>query len=231
MEREIIYVGDPMCSWCWGFSPVLQKIADQYGKTAPMRLVVGGLHAFDTDPMNDEYKARIKHHWEQVAEATGQPFNYAFFERDGFVLDTEPACRATVVVRNIKPDALLSFYERIHKGYYVEDTDTTTLETFVEYADKEGIDTAAFTAAFESEDTKQETISDFTWCQQSGVTGFPTVVLREDDTLAALSVGYQPFDSLQPILDAWVSGEMSVNKQVEEAQFSDADETPSQKTH
>jgi putative protein-disulfide isomerase len=101
----------------------------------------------------------------------------------------------------------------------------------VEYADKEGIDTAAFTAAFESEDTKQETISDFTWCQQSGVTGFPTVVLREDDTLAALSVGYQPFDSLQPILDAWVSGEMSVNKQVEEAQFSDADETPSQKTH
>jgi hypothetical protein len=44
-------------------------------------------------------------------------------------------------------------------------------------------------------------------------------------------VGYQPFDSLQPILDAWVSGEMSVNKQVEEAQFSDADETPSQKTH
>ena len=73
IEREIIYVGDPMCSWCWGFSPVLQQIVRDYGKEAPLRLIVGGLHAFDTDPMNDQYKARIKHHWEQVAEATGQP--------------------------------------------------------------------------------------------------------------------------------------------------------------
>lgn len=225
MEREIIYVGDPMCSWCWGFSPVLNKIIEKYSKSAPTRLVVGGLHAFDTDPMNDEYKARIKHHWEQVAETTGQPFNYAFFDREGFVLDTEPACRASVVVRSLKPEALMSFYERIHKGYYVEDTDTTKLETFQAYAEAEGIDSDAFTAAFESEEAKEETLNDFAWCQKSGVTGFPTMVLREDDTLAALSVGYQPFESLEPILDAWVSGEMSVKKQVEAARAAENPET------
>ena len=116
MDKEIIYVGDPMCSWCWGFSPVLKQIQQDYSKDAPLRLIVGGLHAFDTDPMNDQYKATIKHHWEQVAEASGQPFNYAFFEREGFVLDTEPACRATVVVRNMNPDVLLPFYERIHRA-------------------------------------------------------------------------------------------------------------------
>lgn len=223
-EKEIIYVGDPMCSWCWGFSPVLQQIVSEYSEAAPLRLIVGGLHAFDTDPMNDQYKATIKHHWEQVAEATGQPFNYAFFEREGFVLDTEPACRATVVVRNMKPDALLSFYERIHKGYYVEDTDTTALETFLDYAAKEGIDQAAFKETFESEAAKQETMDDFGWCQQAGVTGFPTVVLREDETLAALTVGYQPFDSLKPVLDAWVSGDLSVKKQVQAAQQADGDQ-------
>lgn len=220
-EKEIIYVGDPMCSWCWGFAPVLQQIERDYTKDAPLRLIVGGLHAFDTDPMNDQYKATIKHHWEQVAEATGQPFNYAFFDREGFVLDTEPACRATVIVRNMKPEALLSFYERIHKGYYVEDTDTTKLETFLDYAAKDGIDTVAFAEAFESEATKQETMDDFSWCQQSGVTGFPTVVLREDDTMAALTVGYQPFDSIKPVLDAWISGDLSVKKQVQAAQTND----------
>ena len=215
MECEIIYVGDPMCSWCWGFSPVLNKIIKKYSNAAPTRLVVGGLHAFDTDPMSDEYKARIKHHWEQVAEATGQPFNYAFFDREDFVLDTEPACRASVVVRNIKPDALMPFYERIHKGYYLENMDTTKLETFEQYAEAEGIDAKTFTTVFESEEAKQETSNDFAWCQQAGVAGFPTMVLREDEALCALSVGYQPFDSLQPILDAWVSGELSIKKQVE----------------
>lgn len=221
MEKEIIYVGDPMCSWCWGFSPVLQRIEAGYGEHAPLRVIVGGLHAFDTDPMNDEYKARIRHHWEQVAAATGQPFNYAFFDREGFVLDTEPACRATVVVRNMKPGALLSFYERIHKGYYVEDTDTTKLETFVGYAEAEGIDAAAFTEAFGSEEAKQETLGDFAWCQQAGVTGFPTVVLREDDTMAALTVGYQPFDAIEPVLDAWAAGDLSVKAQVEAARAND----------
>lgn len=221
VEKEIVYVGDPMCSWCWGFSPVLQRIEADYRDHAPLRVIVGGLHAFDTDPMNDEYKARIKHHWEQVAEATGQPFNYAFFDREGFVLDTEPACRATVVVRRMKPEALLSFYERIHKGYYLEDTDTTKIETFVDYAMKEGIDANAFAEAFESDEARQETISDFTWCQQSGVTGFPTMVLREDDTMAALAVGYQPFEALQPILDSWVTGELSVKAQVAAAQAND----------
>ncbi|HCP00104.1 MAG: hypothetical protein CL573_06210 [Alphaproteobacteria bacterium] len=218
MEREIIYVGDPMCSWCWGFSPVLNKIIDKYGDLAPARLVVGGLHAFDTDPMNDEYKARIKHHWEQVAQATGQPFNYAFFDREGFVLDTEPACRASVVVRSIKPEVLMSFYERIHKGYYLEDTDTTKLETLQNYAEAEGIEKDTFTAAFESEEAKRETIKDFAWCKESGITGFPTMVLREDETLAALTVGYQPFESLEAILDSWVAGDLSVKKQVEAAQ-------------
>jgi putative protein-disulfide isomerase len=227
MAKEIIYVGDPMCSWCWGFSPVLKQIQQDYRKDAPLRLIVGGLHAFDTDPMNDQYKATIKHHWEQVAEASGQPFNYAFFEREGFVLDTEPACRATVVVRNMNPDVLLPFYERIHMGYYVEDTDTTKLETFVDYAEKEGLDGSVFAAAFEAEAIKQETMDDFAWCQKTGVTGFPTVVLREDTTMAALTVGYQPFDTIKPVLDAWVSGDLSVKKQVEAAQSNDS----SQKVH
>ncbi|MEK9707574.1 MAG: hypothetical protein VW618_07125, partial [Alphaproteobacteria bacterium] len=63
----------------------------------------------------------------------------------------------------------------------------------------------------------QQTVDDFGWCQQVGVTGFPTVVLREDDSMAALTVGYQPFEAIKPVLDAWVCGDLSVKKQVEAA--------------
>ncbi len=214
-DKEIIYVGDPMCSWCWGFSPVLNRIRADYDAIAPMRVVVGGLHAFDSDPMSEDYKATIRSHWEHVAEATGQPFNYAFFDRQGFVLDTEPACRATVTVRNIKPAAVWSFYESIHKGYYVEDTDTTVLETFMAYAERENINGDEFKASFESDAMRQETLEDFSWCQQAGVTGFPTVVLREDRHHGALTVGYRQFDDLKPTLDAWASGDFSLAQHAE----------------
>lgn len=216
-EKEIVYVGDPMCSWCWGFSPVLDQIRENYGALAPMRVIVGGLHAFDSEPMSEDYKARIRSHWEHVATATAQPFNYAFFDRQGFVLDTEPACRATVTVRNLKPAAVWPFYESIHKGYYVEDTDTTALDTFISYAEREDMDGGEFRAAFESDAIRQETLEDFSWCQQAGVTGFPTVLLREDHHMAALTVGFRPFDDLKPTLDAWTAGEFTLAQKTETA--------------
>jgi hypothetical protein len=121
--------------------------------------------------------------------------------------------RRAIQLRVFRPRGLRSRYrERIHKGYYVEDTDTTALETFVAYAEQEGIDGAAFAKAFESDAMKQETLGDFHWCQQIGVTGFPTVLLREDDKLAALTIGYQPFERLQPALDAWTGGELSLHR-------------------
>ena len=39
LVRKLIYVGDPMCSWCWGFAPEIESLADDY----PIEVVVGGL--------------------------------------------------------------------------------------------------------------------------------------------------------------------------------------------
>ena len=40
-DLEFIYVGDPMCSWCWGFAPVLERMTEVY--EIPIRVVVGGI--------------------------------------------------------------------------------------------------------------------------------------------------------------------------------------------
>ena len=39
MDLEFVYVGDPMCSWCWGFAPVLDRMQKVYD--VPLRVVVG----------------------------------------------------------------------------------------------------------------------------------------------------------------------------------------------
>ena len=42
-EPHLIYFSDPMCSWCYGFSPVIEEIRRAYGRALPVRLVMGGL--------------------------------------------------------------------------------------------------------------------------------------------------------------------------------------------
>jgi putative protein-disulfide isomerase len=85
-----------MCSWCYGFAPVIPAIADHFGARLPVRLVMGGLRAGNTRPMRSQDKDYIRDAWTRVNAASGQSFDFAFFDRDGFVYDTEPACRAVV---------------------------------------------------------------------------------------------------------------------------------------
>lgn len=204
MTKEIIYFGDPMCSWCWGFAPVISKIQADYGDTLKFSIVLGGLHAFDTKPMSQNYKDTIRHHWESVNQTTGAVFDFGFFDRDGFVLDTEPACRAVVTARSMGVENLLGFYESVSRSFYTENKDTTHPDTFLPLAVEAGLDEKEFSELFLSDDIKQATKNDFFRSQSLGVTGFPTLVVSENDQLALLTAGYQPHDNLKPALEHWL---------------------------
>lgn len=208
MTKEIFYFGDPMCSWCWGFAPAVEQIHRDFHEQAPLSIVLGGLHAYDTDPMSDNYKATIRHHWEDVNRATGAEFDYSFFDRDGFVLDTEPACRAVVTVTRMDKSKMLPFYESVSRSFYSENKDTTSLETFVDLAKEADLDPDEFAALFETDELKQETLSNFRFTQGLGVTGFPTVVVKEgdgeDQKLALLTSGYQSYENLRPAILDWL---------------------------
>ncbi len=202
--KQIVYVADPMCSWCWGFAPVIAAIDEAFGAAAPLRLVVGGLRAGETRAMDANSKATIRHHWEQVHEATGQPFQFDFFERDGFVYDTEPACRAAVAVRNLAPASTLGYFQAMQRAFYAEDQDVTQGEILAGIAADSGVEAALFEGVFAAPEIAQATRADFELAQALGVTGFPAVVLKDDAGYAFLTMGYQPFEALKPYLELWM---------------------------
>jgi putative protein-disulfide isomerase len=209
MTNAIVYIGDPMCSWCWGFAPVINSIHNDFKNEAPLSIVLGGLHAYDDFSMSADYKSNIRHHWEDVNKATGAVFDYHFFDRDNFILDTEPACRAVVTARQIKPDIVLSFYETISRSFYSKNKDTTSLKTFKELAENFNIDPDEFDQRFNSEQVKVETNGDFQFSKKLGVTGFPTLLAKEGENLALLTAGYQSYQDLQPIIKEWLNNGLS----------------------
>ncbi|MGY8998628.1 MAG: DsbA family protein [Rhodospirillales bacterium] len=205
MIKEILYFGDPMCSWCWGFAPVLNAIEKKFGDEAPVSVIVGGLHAYDNFPMSKTYKANIRHHWEDVNKATGAIFDYTFFNRDGFVLDTEPACRAVVTARLMNKSILIPFYKSISRSFYSENKDTTDLKQFKSLAEEVGLDFVDFSKIYNQLKTKENTRNDFNFTKKIGVTGFPTVIIKEDEKMALLTAGYQSFQNIEPKIEAWLS--------------------------
>ena len=79
MEATLYYIHDPMCSWCWGFSPTWQQIRTQLPAELPVVYLLGGL-APDTDaPMPLEMQAKLQQAWHTISQRLGTRFNFDFW--------------------------------------------------------------------------------------------------------------------------------------------------------
>lgn len=202
-ETEIFYIGDPMCSWCWGFAPAAQAIVERFSDV-PFTVILGGLRPGENAELLDErLRKLIEPHWHRVHEMTGQAFDFGFFDRAGFVFDTEPACRAVVALRRIAPERTFPFFVSLQRAFYAENVDITDAANYAPLLDAQGVHSDEFMTLFEDGGVRRETYGDFVLARQLGARGFPTVVLRKDKKLALLTVGYQPFGKLEPEIEKY----------------------------
>ena len=203
---HLIYFADPMCSWCWGFSPVVDAIRARFGSALPIRLFLGGLRPGTVQPLNETSKREIREHWEHVHEAAGQPFDFSFFVREGFVYDTEPASRAIVVVRRSGMGEALDFLKQVHAAFYAHNRDVTNEAILTDLATERGHSRDGFLHAFRSEEIRQEIWQDFTMAQKAGIRGFPCLIagVGEGAQYSIITMGYQPAERILPALEKWL---------------------------
>ncbi len=207
--KELIYVGDPMCSWCYGFAPVKQQLEEQCAGGAVVTLVVGGLHIDWTDPQDEARKQFLREHWVEIGERSGQPFKFDILERDDFVYNTEAACRAAVTARHMEGNAVaLKFFTHLQSAFYAENRDVTQEDVLTGLAKEFGLPHNEFASLLPSDEMKAETMKDFQFARRLGVNGFPTVLINDHAGYAYLTVGYQPYENLGPIVEAWLSDQL-----------------------
>lgn len=201
----MLYFADPMCSWCWGFAPVIDAIVAAYGTQFEVSLVMGGLSPDSATPVDQRTWSSIREHWEHVQELTGQPFDFDFFQRADFVYNTEPACRAVVTVRTLEPPLAASMLRAVHEAFYTRNEDVTDAAVLGRAAAAIGVDAAEFAALFADPATRLATGNDFMITQSAGIRGFPALVVGgEAQGLAAITVGYQPYAEVAATLERWL---------------------------
>jgi putative protein-disulfide isomerase len=211
----LIYIGDPMCSWCYGFGVPLAQVLARFPEL-PVQLVLGGLRAYNTQVMDAALKDKLRSAWAGVAQRSGQPFSQALFARDDFVYDTEPACRAVVTVRTHAPQLALAMYHAIQQAFYADGRDTTKAAVLGEVWDevhgrtKEAWGHIDFLRDFESEAMRQATRDDFAQTQRWGVRGFPSLLAVVNGQAQILSNGYADADVLVPRLAALATGGIGI---------------------
>lgn len=202
---QLIYVGDPMCSWCWGMAPTLERASGR--NDLEFRVVVGGLRpGASAQPRDDRLRDVLTQHWDKVAAVSGQPFDHDALDRDGWVYDTELPAIAVVTMRAFAPSHTMRFFSRLQRAFYAERIDVTDSAVYPELVQGFPVDPGSFVAGLTGEEMRTAAGEDFAAARNLGVLGFPTLLFDMDGATQVLARGYATAGQVEDLLAYWVEG-------------------------
>lgn len=198
MIEKIIYVADPMCSWCWGFAPELSKLRKHLNGAVEFSLLTGGLR--DGHVWDDAFKDFLRSQWKEVQRKSGQPFNGGLLEKSSFDYTTEPACRAVCTAREFSETKAFKLFEALQYAFYQEGRDITSEATITQIALETGLDPEQFAGRFGSDALKTTVHSDRHKARAYGASSFPSLVVIDSEGHLSTIRGYRNFDEIIQLL-------------------------------
>lgn len=190
MRRDVTlyYIYDPMCSWCWGFKPVWDRVKAALSERLAIVYVLGGL-APETDvPMPQAMRVHLQQTWHRISQVCGVPFNFDFWMQNTPRRSTYPACKAALVAREYGKE--LAMYERIQRFYYLEAGNPSLYENLYDLAEELGIPRQAFMDRIHSVELDRLFREELMFAEQLGAQGYPSLVLRVGDRLQFIEHSY-----------------------------------------
>lgn len=192
---QLIFVIDPMCSWCWGFHPVIETLREKYADRYTYALVVGGLRGPGQMPWDTQSKNYLKSHWDAVQHATAQPFNPSLLNRTHFDYNTHPSCKAVLTVRELwGEEKAFEYLGNIQEAFYKEGKDITQEEVLSMYVGQE--ERQRFLDFYHATRTEMLLEHDFSKARSMGANAFPSVVKIDSDGHMLCLSGYRPLEEL-----------------------------------
>lgn len=204
IKPEIVYVYDPLCGWCYGFSPVITQVKEKYGSSLDFMVLTGGMVVGDKAGPIGKVAAYIKNAYKAVEASTGVVFGERFLkdvlEKGDAHFSSEPAARALAVFRMQKLADALSYAAKLQKAIYYEGVHPDDLKRFAAIAGEFGLDPEIFEKQCLSAEVTQIIENEFQMVASMGVRAYPYLMLRKGDSLEPLTQGYCSFEKLEQML-------------------------------
>lgn len=196
----LIYAYDPLCGWCFGFHPVMEKLAQRFKNDLDVVAIGGGLAVGENAQPIEEGYSTIREALSRVEQTTGITFGQNFkmlAEEGSYLYNSEPSCRAQTVVNELRPDKSLEFAGVLQHAIFKDGKNLNEWNTFSELMSEHSMNTHKAEELFNSSTIREKTKEHFDWCKQNGASAFPTLLLKIGDEVGVLSRGYRPFDTLE----------------------------------
>lgn len=203
MDTQILYLFDPLCGWCYGFSDTIYQFSEKYSEQHEFVPIPGGMVVGDQVKPFREINDFISDAYKKVEELSGCTFGNSYLEEllpSNKILDSEPPSRALITFRTFDAGQSIKYAKDLQYEHFYNGKDYNDTDWYGKLASNYGIDPQAFDSRFNELKMKQHVQEEFAWVRESGVQGYPTVVLRRGQKYYLLSNGYVPLEKLEESL-------------------------------
>lgn len=200
---KLVYIFDAYCGWSHGFSGTLHEVTSRH-PALPVEVVSGGLFVGPRRVPIREF-GYVQGANAKIAELTGAEFgdSYEQLIADGsFVMDSEAAARGVAALRQTAPDRAAELATALQYAFYVDGLSLSDPATYRTVAKAAGLDAEAILAAFAAPRTRAAAEADFRRAAALGVTGFPTLLAIDGDSVTPLAYGHATADEVDVRLAA-----------------------------
>ena len=205
-KTKILYVYDALCGWCFGFSPTMQKISQQYNDLLDIEVISGGLKVGESVGPLNTIAPYIKTAYKTVEKTCGvtfgEPFVHGTLQRGTMILNSVPPAIALCIVKERYPEKALEFAALLHTMIYKDGIEPEAYEKYAAYAERIGYNKEEFTKKMYDPLYKEKAFAEFSRATALGAVSFPTVMIEKDGRYEVLFSGYMPYEKAKKLIGA-----------------------------
>ena len=202
--NTVVYCYDAYCGWCYGFSPVIRRLAEVFSGEVFFEVLSGGM-ILNKKPISIAHSASyIRNAYKTVEEYTGIRFGqdylwhiYHPYQSDWFP-DSEKPAIALCIFKEMHTDAQVPFAADLQYALHYEGRDLCDDEAYRPLLERYRIQPDLFYEKLHNEVYKKLAHEEFGLLKKLGITGYPTVLFQESEIrFHLLSRGYTEYGILK----------------------------------
>ncbi|MEO7523191.1 MAG: DsbA family protein [Ferruginibacter sp.] len=200
----LIYCYDAYCGWCYGFSPVIKKIAATFNGILDTDVLSGGM-ILPAKPVHIRVSANyIATAYKNVEATTGIEFGKDYLwhilnpeESDWYPNSEKPAI-AMCIFKEFYPERAIEFAGDLQYALHYEGRDLTDNEAYLHLLEKYSIQNEIFFDKLGSEEYKEMAYYEFALMKQLEVNAFPVVLIQTGELkFHMVARGYTEYEVLK----------------------------------
>jgi putative protein-disulfide isomerase len=212
MKKTLYYCYDAYCGWCYGFSPVVKKIAETFKDTLDIEVLSGGMIIGEQVMPVNKIAPYIQSAYKRVEELSGVNFGEDYLwhinnpEQSDWQMNSEKPAIALCIFKEYYPQRQVEFASDLQVALNYEGRDLDDNEAYRHLLEKYSIQPEVFYEKLQSDEYKEQAYYEFALCKQLEVSGFPALLLQLNDSkFYLLARGFTAYEDVKDRIEKVLS--------------------------